>query len=86
MRKIKGYGSKNCIFCQKMQPVLIELFQEGLIDIEFNELTGNEQLFFDLGIQKYPTLIFFDENGNEYRRIEGQIPREKILEYFNEVL
>ena len=86
MRKIKGFGSRNCSYCQKMQPVLIELAQEGLIDIEFNEVSEKPKLFVEYGIESYPTLIFFNEDGEEYHRIIGEVPRGQVLEVYNEVL
>ena len=86
MRKIKAYGSKTCSLCQRMQPVLSDLAEEGLINIEFYEITGNEQMFFNLGIQIYPTLMFFDNEEKLYLKTQGKVSREKILEYYNEVL
>jgi thioredoxin 1 len=82
MKKIKAYGSRNCSFCVMLQPILLKLKDQSSIDIEFYELHENRKLFYNLGIIKYPTLIFFNEDGQEYKRTEGLLSEEEILEIY----
>jgi thioredoxin 1 len=64
------FGSHFCNGCKQVTTIFIPLFEKVYTDIEFMFLDSNK---FDkeadlYGIEKYPTLIYF-ENGKEVRRI-----------------
>lgn len=76
-------GSKNCIPCKMMQPVMA--------DIEKEYGTQVKVIFYDVWtkegepygkkykIRAIPTQIFLDKDGNEYFRHQGFFPKEEIV-------
>ena len=83
MNKIKVFGNPSCTKCRAMSPILLELFQEG-IDIEFFMEEGNEQLFFDEGIEGFPTIKFY-KNNIFYDKFVGIVSKEDIINKYKEV-
>lgn len=81
--KLVDLGSKTCIPCQQMAPILSELTREyeGVFDVEFIDvgLRENQALAEHYGIRGIPTQIFFDARGNELWRHEGFMSKADIL-------
>jgi thioredoxin 1 len=81
--KLLDLGSKSCIPCKMMAPVLEELKNDyaGRFDVEFIDVWVKENAVkareFDINV--IPTQIFFDEAGKELWRHEGFLGREEIL-------
>jgi thioredoxin 1 len=75
-------GSKNCIPCKKMEPILEELRTEykGRLNVIFydvNEFPEKAQAY---QIRVIPTQIFLDAEGKELFRHEGFLAKNKILD------
>ncbi|MCD4657672.1 MAG: thioredoxin family protein [Planctomycetes bacterium] len=80
-------GSKNCIPCKQMAPILEELKQDykhkfETIFIDVNE-NGAESAKYN--IRLIPTQIFFDENGKEIHRHVGFMSKEAILQAWHDL-
>jgi thioredoxin 1 len=87
--KLLDLGSKQCIPCKAMAPILEELKREyaGTLDVEFVDvwLKENAPLAEKHGIKLIPTQIFFDAAGKELWRHEGFISKEDILAKWREL-
>jgi len=82
-------GSKKCIPCKMMAPILEELTKEhaGQFDVKFIDvwLKENADQARKYGIKLIPTQIFFDAGGKELWRHEGFIAKEDILAKWKEL-
>jgi thioredoxin 1 len=77
-------GSKRCIPCKMMAPILDELkrdyadqFKTAYIDVDLPENAPVVKQQY--GVKRIPTLIFFDGHGKELWRYEGFMSKEAIL-------
>ena len=84
--KLIDLGSKTCIPCKMMEPILEELKSkyEGKLDIIFIDVWENPEEAQWYGIQLIPTQIFYDANGDEFFRHEGFFSKEEILRIFKD--
>ena len=78
------FGSKKCISCKKMAPILDKLakeYKESFI-VKFTDvwMPENVREAKEHGISSIPTQIFLDKNGKELWRHVGYISKEDILE------
>jgi thioredoxin 1 len=87
--RLLDLGSKNCIPCKKMAPLLEELRKEyeGKFRVDFVDvwLPENEAEARRHNIQLIPTQIFFDAQGRELFRHEGFYSKEEILSKWKEL-
>lgn len=87
--KLLDLGSKSCIPCKKMAPVLDELKKKyaGKLDVEFIDvgLRKNAAAVRKYGIKLIPTQIFFDKGGTELWRHEGFLGTADILGKWKEL-
>ena len=84
LSKLVDLGSKTCIPCKMMAPILEELRDEydGKLDIIFIDVRENPEEAQEYGIRVIPTQIFYDANGKEFFRHEGFFSKEEILQTF----
>lgn len=73
-------GSKTCIPCKMMQPILKEISDEyqGLVNVKFHDLGEDRQIGQKYNIRVMPTQVFLDAEGREFFRHEGFYPKEDI--------
>ncbi|MDD4765120.1 MAG: thioredoxin family protein [Anaerovoracaceae bacterium] len=76
-------GSKGCIPCDKMQPILEEIEKEyqGQVEVIFHDVktpAGNPYIK-EFGVRAIPTQVFLDKDGNEYFRHLGFFPKEEVI-------
>jgi len=87
--KLVDLGSKNCIPCKQMAPILDELQREyaGRFDVEFIDvgLRENQELAQRYGVRLIPTQIFFNKDGYEVWRHEGFLGKADILAKWREL-
>lgn len=87
--KLLDLGSKSCIPCKMMAPILEELKEDyaGTFDVEFIDVGERENAAKakQYGIQMIPTQIFFDKDGKELWRHEGFLGKEDILAKWKEL-
>lgn len=77
-------GSKDCIPCKMMQPVMDEIEHEfsQSIKVVFHDVKtkSGAQIGKKYKIRVIPTQIFLDKQGEEFFRHEGFLAKEKIQE------
>lgn len=87
--KLLDLGSKTCIPCKKMAPILDELKKDyaGKFDVEFIDVGQRENAAkaVKYGIKLIPTQIFFDKDGEELWRHEGFLGKADILARWKEL-
>jgi len=87
--RLLDLGSKKCIPCKRMAPILEELKKEyaSSFDVEFIDvwLKENAAVGAQYGIGVIPTQIFFDANGKELWRHEGFLGKQAILAKWKEL-
>lgn len=87
--KLLDLGSKKCIPCKKMAPILVKLTKEyaGRFDVQFIDvwLKENAEAAKIHNIKLIPTQIFFSEKGKELWRHEGFLGEEAILAKWKEL-
>jgi len=73
-------GSKSCIPCKMMAPILEELKKEyaGRLQVDFIDVWENPDAGKRYGIRVIPTQVFFDASGQETFRHEGFFPQDEI--------
>jgi len=81
--KLIDIGAASCVPCKMMKPI-IEEFQRDyteFFETEYIDLTYPQNQFIAsrYGVRVIPTIIFFDELGNEKHRHEGFISKEDVL-------
>ncbi len=81
--KLVDLGSKSCIPCKKMAPILDELTKEyaGRFDVQFVDvwIKENAPIAKQYGVNLIPTQIFLDKDGKELWRHEGFLGKDEIL-------
>jgi len=79
--KMLDLGSKSCIPCKKMAPILDSLREEykGRAEIMFIDTRENRKAAADYKITLIPTQIFFDTLGVEKFRHVGFYPADSIV-------
>jgi thiol-disulfide isomerase/thioredoxin len=79
--------AKGCPACEKIRPVIEEIKAEykGLADVQVYDVTSpeGEEKSGIYGLKGTPTLIFLDENGIEYFRLEKTIQKDVIEAILN---
>lgn len=80
-------GSKGCIPCKKMAPILDSLREEykGRAEITFIDTRENRKAAADYKITLIPTQIFFDTLGVEVFRHVGFFPADSIVAHLKAV-
>lgn len=79
--KLIDLGSKGCIPCKKMAPILDSLREEykGKAEIIFIDTRENRQAGLDYKISFIPTQVFIDTTGKEIYRHVGFFPADSIV-------
>jgi len=81
--KLVDLGSKSCIPCKMMAPILEELKKDyaGKLDVEFIDvaLRENAKSAQQYAIKLIPTQVFLGKDGKELWRHEGFLSRDDIL-------
>jgi len=87
--RLLDLGSKKCIPCKRMAPILEELTKEyaGKFEVEFVDVWLRENAVAARAhkIRVIPTQIFFDPNGKELWRHEGFLGKGAILAKWKEL-
>jgi len=79
-------GSKTCIPCKMMEPILEELAREyeDKLDVLFIDVRENPVEAQAYDIRVIPTQLFYDANSQEFFRHEGFFSKEEILQTFKD--
>ena len=85
--QVMKFTSTMCLDCQKMNKLFKEVFpkyEEKIVLTEIQVQDGQD--FTNQQIKKHnvtlvPTMIFFDSDGKQVKRIEGAIEKEELEKY-----
>ena len=79
--RLVDLGSKICIQCRMMAPILDELKAEyaGQFAVEFIDVREDREAGYHYKIRAIPTQVFIDAAGNELFRHEGFYSKADIL-------
>jgi thioredoxin 1 len=82
--KLIDLGSKSCIPCKKMAPILDSLREEykGRAEVIFIDTRENRKAAADYKIAFIPTQVFIDTTGKEVFRHVGFYPADSIVMQF----
>jgi len=76
-------GSKGCIPCDKMQPILEEIEKEyqGQVEVIFHDVKtlAGKPYIKEFSVRAIPIQVFLDKDGNEYFRHLGFFPKEEVI-------
>jgi thioredoxin 1 len=79
-------GSKTCVPCKMMAPILEELRRDygGQLEVLFYDIYERRDMADAYQIRVIPTQVFLDAEGKEFFRHQGFYPKEDILARFRE--
>ena len=85
--RLVDLGKGACIPCKMMAPILEEVTEEyrGRAIVEVIDVGDKPEAVKQYGMRVMPTQIFFDAEGKEVWRHEGFLPKETIIEKFDEM-
>lgn len=88
MATVVDLGSKACIPCKMMVPVLeaIEKRYVGKVAVVFLDVWENSEQAEKFGIRAIPTQIFFDKEGKEVSRHEGFLDEKPFAAMLDKLL
>jgi thiol-disulfide isomerase/thioredoxin len=80
-------GSRQCVPCKMMMPVLGQLAKDypEQFTVAFSDVWQDPSVGEKYGVSVIPTQIFFDKDGKELFRHEGFYPKEDILAKWKEL-
>lgn len=78
--KIIMISSLGCPSCIIMNKIINEIKKEKALLIEELDFDFDDVSEYNSG-NIMPVLIFFDENGKEYKRLIGENKKEEIIKY-----
>ncbi len=84
------FSSPYCPSCRKTAPLIEKLTdacpKQGINVIQYDASNDeNSYLVQQLSIQVLPSVVFFDESGNEVARLEGIQTEETIASYLKKI-
>ena len=89
--QIIKFTSTMCLDCQEMNKIMKEVFPQYKDRIVLEEISVQDgKSSTNAKIKKYnvtlvPTIIMIDSNGKQVRRIEGSIPKERMIMYLEDL-
>lgn len=85
------FTSQMCLDCQTMNKIFKEIFpkyEEKIILTEIpvqDKSSFNEEQITKYNVKLVPTIILLNSNGQQVRRIEGAVTKEKMDNYLQEL-
>jgi thioredoxin 1 len=79
-------GSKTCVPCKMMAPILDELRRDfsGRLEVIFYDIYERRDMAEAYRIRVIPTQVFLDVEGKEFFRHQGFYPKDEVLARFRE--
>lgn len=79
--KLMLFTGNWCVPCQQLKPIVKKVAEEKeielkIIDVETETETTNAYM-----VRGVPTLIKFDDNGDEVGRVSGVLSREQVIDF-----
>lgn len=85
--RLLDLGSKQCVPCKAMEPILEELRTEyrGKLQVDFIDIRQDEAAKEKYAVEMIPTQIFYDEKGKEQFRHVGFMSKDDIVKKWQEL-
>lgn len=78
--KVLKFGAIWCSSCLIMKPRWAELEKEyDWLETEYYDADARQDLIDQYGISNIPCFIFLDKNGQEIKRLSGEISKEELI-------
>ena len=80
-------STTTCPYCREMEKTLDEMKgdYEGKVNIYKIDLNDNPSFAQKYQVRGVPTLIFIDEDNNDYQKVEGLISREQVEQILDDM-
>lgn len=84
--KVLKFGAVWCSGCLIMKPRWKEIeIENPWLETEYFEYDENKEVAERYQVtNSLPVFIFLDKEGNEFLRLEGEVPKEKLVEIINQ--
>lgn len=81
MNKITLYSAEWCGPCKTMKPMLYDLEEKGLFELEILDADENSKVLAEMGVRKVPTMVL---NGDPSQIKVGTITQKQLEEWLDE--
>jgi thiol-disulfide isomerase/thioredoxin len=83
--KILKFGAEWCPGCIIMKPRFLEIEKEfPWLETEYFDVDERQDLVKQYKLEDFPAFIFLDKNGNEFKRLYGEIEKEELIKIIEE--
>jgi len=84
--KVLKFGAVWCPGCLIMKPRWKEIEEENpWLQTEYYDFDSEREAAEKYGINKtLPIFIFLDKNGQEFMRLNGEVPKKDLVQVINE--
>ncbi len=84
--KVLTFGAVWCPDCLIMRPIWEEIAKENSwVKREYYDVDKNPDMAKKYEAVEIPIFVFVDKEGNEIERMQGEFPKEVLLEKLNEL-
>ena len=84
MKKLLYFSAGWCGPCRMLGPVMKEIADEGIIEVDKIDVDENQELTQRYGVRNIPTVLLVDESGMELAKKVGANPKMSYVEMINE--
>lgn len=86
MKKLLYFSAAWCGPCRMLGPVMEEIADEGIIEVDKIDVDENQALTQQYGVRNIPTVLLVDDTGKEVAKKVGANPKTTYIEMINENL
>lgn len=84
--KVLKFGATWCPTCIIMKPRWDEIEQElPWLETEFYDADESESVLERYEVDELPTFVFLDSEGQEIKRMIGEVSKDKLIEVVQEL-
>jgi len=76
--RVEFFSAYYCSACRGVKPNVISACNDAKVPIEIVDAELNEDYCIKINISTLPTIIIFDDEGNELDRVTGTISRQEM--------
>jgi thioredoxin 1 len=82
--KVLKFGAIWCNACLIMKPLWAEIEQENAwLNTEYFDADEHPDLLKKYKIEDIPCFIFLDKDGNELKRLYGEVSKDELISIIN---
>ena len=79
--KLMLFTGSWCVPCQQLKPIVKEVAEEKEIELKVVDVETETETTNAYMVRGVPTLIKFDDNGDEVGRVSGALRREQVIDF-----